>query len=110
MQKSELLNQILSDYLVHNTIPDDSAAAISAFCAYVDQWFSETRPVGLGHGTTNLSIRLSDGRELSLFDTAEQIVISNSPAFNITGTASAGVRVNNTPVVDASQSITGRVL
>ena len=107
MQKSELLNQILTDYLGANTLSDEAEAAVTAFCDYAVQWLATERPVGVGHTTPNMAIRMANGRELALFDAAEQAVVDKSVSVGITGQGGASVRSAGAVVIDASHAITG---
>lgn len=107
MPKSELLNQILTDYLNTKSPAPEAENAVADFCSYADQWFAESQPVGVGRVSTSLSIRLADGREFVLFD-AGFVPDVGMPSMGITGNTGGSVRAAGATVVDASQPITGR--
>lgn len=109
MPKSELLNQILSDYLaIDPNRPVYDATSAAVFCDYAVEWLSRTPPIGVGHSVAALTLRFADGRELVLFDVDEANPPSSGLSLGITGTNGDRVRVGTQSAVDLSSPITGQ--
>jgi hypothetical protein len=64
MPESELLNQMLSDYIDANPAADKDP--LKNFCVYVANWLIDHPVIGVGMTTSGMALRLADGRELSL--------------------------------------------
>lgn len=109
MPKSELLSQILSDYLAADpSRPAYDAASATVFCDYAVEWLSRTPPIGVGHSVASLTLRFADGRELVLFDADENALPPPAPSMSITGTSGDRVRVGVQSARDLSLPITGQ--
>jgi hypothetical protein len=107
MQQNELLKTILSDYVEINPQSVEDKATLEAFCAYVNEWFQKTKPVGLGHTIAEgISIRFSDGKEFPLYSPKEIFQPFAPQAVGITTGAGGSVRGAGA-VLDSSLSITG---
>jgi hypothetical protein len=91
MPESELLNQILSDYIDANPAADKDP--IENFCVYIAGWLADHPVIGVGMTTNGMALRLADGREMALVVSPE---MSNpatvTPPVNITTGSSGGVQ------------------
>jgi hypothetical protein len=88
-----MLAKIQSDYQQAN--PQDSYAAgvLQAFCEYATKWLNDAGLVGVGHTTSGMSLRFSDGNEYLLTEAPPtEVPVANMPAFSITGNSSGSVR------------------
>lgn len=104
MPASEVLTKILEDFTANN--PTLETAQLRSFCDYAATWFVTQGVVGVGHTPNGLALRFADGRELLLFEPAQEIVIPVPGDVGITGSQSKITK----PVTGDSPSfqITGR--
>jgi hypothetical protein len=104
MPASEVLNKILDDFTANNPALD--AGQLRVFCDYAATWLASTGVVGIGHTINGISLRFADGKELLLFEPAEELVIPVPGEVGITGNQ---IKISK-PIAGDSQSfqITGR--
>lgn len=111
--KSELLNQILTDYLAAGEHGDEKIAAVVDFCNYVDAWFLSHKPVGVSPATdsgSGVTVRFSDGNNLSLFPAEHDAVPNGGIAVSITGHTGGSVRGaggmtdNSVPIINSRRA------
>lgn len=111
--KSELLNQILTDYLKIGGHEDVAIEAVVDFCNYVDAWFMEHKPVGVAPASSagaGVTVRFSDGVNLSLFPSDHENAAYGSVAVGITGNVGGGVRGaggmtdTSVPIIDSRRT------
>jgi len=86
MPVSEVLNNILDDFTAKK--PELVSTELKAFCDYAATWLATNNIVGVGHTQNGLSLRFSDGRELILFEPAEEVLIQLPGDVSITGSQS----------------------
>jgi hypothetical protein len=90
MPESELLNQILSDYVVANPAADKDP--LENFCVYIAGWLIDHPVIGVGMTTNGMALRLADGREMALVVGPE---MSNpetvTPPVSITGNSGSQI-------------------
>lgn len=111
--KSELLNQILTDYLSVGGQTEEATKAVVDFCNYVDAWFLSHTPVGVSPAAdsgSGVTIRFSDGNSFSLFPSDHEPAAIPGAAVSITGNAggsvlgAGGIKDNSVPIVSGSKS------
>jgi hypothetical protein len=111
--KSELLNQILTDYLAADSHDAEKVAAVTDFCNFVDAWFLEHKPVGVSPATdsgSGVTVRFSDGANLSLFPAEHDAVPHGGIAVSITGNSGGSVRGaggmvdNSVPIINSRRT------
>lgn len=82
MAKSALVDAVLEDYLqAHPGHTGDTAAE---FCEFMTQWLANKSVVGVGHSASGLALRLADGSEIGLLDTAPLELTADTPAVALT--------------------------
>jgi hypothetical protein len=89
MQESEVLTQILSDYVKER--PDLDKGPIENFCAYAGNWLCTRNIVGLGMTPEGMALRFGDGSEMTFFVRQQMPAIAVTPPVNVTGNAGIGV-------------------
>ncbi len=90
MPESELLNQILSDYITANPAADKNP--LENFCVYIAGWLLDHPAIGVGMTTNGMALRLADGREFSLVVTPEMSnPYSVTAPVSITGNSGSGI-------------------
>jgi hypothetical protein len=90
MPESELLNQILSDYIAAN--PDVDKDPLNNFCVYIAGWLVDHPVIGVGMTSSGMALRLADGREMTLIVTPEMTNPATvTPPVSITGNSGSGV-------------------
>lgn len=85
MAESALLNQIVTDYCAQSDEQQFQKGILDNFCQYAAKWLLEKGCVGLGQASSGMTLRFSDGRELSLFSLPESVAVEQ-PAISISGT------------------------
>jgi hypothetical protein len=98
MPESELLNQMLSDYIDAN--PAAEKNPLENFCVYIANWLIDHPVIGVGMTTSGMALRLADGRELSLVVSpgmADPATVT--PPVSITG--NAGSQISRGPIGDS---------
>lgn len=93
--KSELLNQILTEYLDSGSRTDEIVSAVVDFCNYVDAWLLSHKPVGVSPAAdagSGVTVRFSDGTNLSLFPSEHEAAPNGGVAVSITGNSGGSVR------------------
>lgn len=89
MPKSELLNQILSDYIDAN--PAANKDPLENFCVYSAGWLIEHPVIGVGMTTNGMALRLADGRELAFVGAEMSDPATVTPPVSITGNAGSQI-------------------
>ncbi len=107
MPESALLTKILNDFLAlrgQNT--DGEKLVLENFCGFAAQWLVNNGCLGLGHASSGLTLRFSDGAELALFSVPAEGSLAE-PAVAISGTKTK-LAVNTPKDSTNSVQITGR--
>lgn len=108
--KSELLNQILTEYLDMGGHNDEKISGVVDFCNYVDAWLLSHKPVGVSPAAdagSGITVRFSDGTNLSLFPSDHEVRPNGGIAVAITGNSGGGVRGaggivdNSVPIINS---------
>jgi len=86
MPASEVLNSILDDFTAKK--PELVSEQLKAFCDYAATWLATNSVVGVGHTPNGLALRFADGRELLLFEPAQELIIQVPGDVGITGNQS----------------------
>lgn len=103
MPASEVLNNILDDFTAKK--PELVSDQLRAFCEYAATWLATNGVVGVGHTPNGIALRLSDGRELLLFEPLPELVIPVPGDVSITGTQN---KITKPVSTSPSFQITGR--
>lgn len=105
MPKSELLNQILSDYVDANPAADKDP--LENFCVYIAGWLTDHPVIGVGMTPSGMALRLADGREMSLVVSPEMANPDTvTPPVSITGNSGSGITrspLGDTPSVSITK-------
>jgi hypothetical protein len=101
--KSELVESIRDAYFATHT--DVSAAPVDHFCQFVVGWLSEHGVVGVGHTSSGLALRMTDGTEKLLISLDVGNVGVDTPAVGI-GTGGKASAREGIGCSDTSVSIT----
>jgi len=106
MPESTLLKQILSDYCAQSDEQSDQQGLLEKFCDYAANWLVANGCLGVGYAASGLTLRFSDGRELSLFSDG-RAAADQPAAVSITSTKE---KLVTQTLADRTQavSITGR--
>lgn len=83
MRESEVLKQILTDYIAQN--PDADKNPLDSFCAYAGDWLSTHNIVGLGMTASGMALRFGDGREMTFFVSSDMPTTAVTPPISVTG-------------------------
>jgi len=90
MPESELLNQILSDYINANPAADKNP--LENFCVYIAGWLTDHPVIGVGMTPSGMALRLADGREMSLVVSPEMTNPATvTPPVSITGNSGSQI-------------------
>ncbi len=102
MAKSELIEKIRDAFVAAHPTETN----LQLFCNFAAQWLADRGVVGVGHAASGLSLRLSDGEEISLIANDSSSNSAQTYPVNIT-TVKASPR-GGTFGDGASVQVTGR--
>lgn len=105
MQKSELMTKIRAEYLAANPAAD--TAPIDKFCDFAAQWLSTSGIVGVAIAASGLSLRTTDGGQISLYDGAPTGPTVDTPSVSIGGMTASAAASRGLPEGMPSFQITG---
>ncbi len=105
MQKSELLNKIRTEYL--SAHPEADVAPVDKFCDFAAQWLSTSGIVGVAIAASGLSLRTTDGGQISLYDAVDTGPTVNTPSVSIGGMTASASASRGLPEGMPSFQITG---
>lgn len=104
MQKNEIFEQILSDFLEKHTEVLDKKV-LQDFCEYAKTWFFDNGVIGVAQTANGFALRFKDGSERILFS-PDYVTVADGPSIAISGNSGGSVRIT-APIVDTSVQITG---
>jgi len=96
--EKNLLEKIRDEYVADAELSAAVVCEIEKFCAFAENWLSNSQIVGAGFDESGLSIRLPDGEKLAFFSVTTSESVQAPVAITGVTTSTIGSSLNTVPV------------